>query len=195
MTLNEIRTQIDKTDAQMKVLFLKRMQLSAQIAEIKASSGDSVYKPERERQLIEQLTADLDGEMKMVYSEYIRRILELSRTCQYRIIAQKAEASEGAEAAGCAREDSRGEDGILAVFTDPGNGSVLMKALTIISHHGFKAEELTEEKVGHNGQQLCTGQARVWKIRIRTDSQAGTRADRNALLRQLACEAGCAFPC
>ena len=181
MTLDEIRRQIDETDTKMKELFLHRMQLSGQIARIKAKSGDDVYKPDREQQLIERLTAGLDPEAKEAYSEFLRRILELSRTSQYKIIAGQEATDdcqgEGQEAGESGQNADTGES-ICLSLTDPGDGSMILRALTIVRHHGFKTETIEKDK----GR---------WKISITPGEDKKTQAEKNALIRHLQCEAGC----
>ena len=86
MTLAEVRTEIDRVDAGIKELFKERMMLAGKIAEVKAETGDSVYKPEREAEVIQQLTADVDDDIKQEYTALLRRIMELSREYQYRKI-------------------------------------------------------------------------------------------------------------
>lgn len=67
MTLDEIRVEIDAVDAQMKILFLKRMECSRHVAEIKAVTGSDVFAPERERSIIEKQTKDVEE----VCDEYV----------------------------------------------------------------------------------------------------------------------------
>ena len=64
MTLEEARQDIDKIDNGLRELFLKRMKVSEAIAEIKAASGDEIYKPDREKIVIDRLTADVDEDVK-----------------------------------------------------------------------------------------------------------------------------------
>ena len=89
MTLEEAREKIDVIDKDLRELFLKRMAVSAEIAEIKAKTGDEIYKPEREAMLIEKLTADVDEEMKPMYISFIKKILSLSREYQYKVMKDK----------------------------------------------------------------------------------------------------------
>ena len=49
MTLDELRTRIDKVDDGLKKLFIERMAIAHDIALIKAENGDEIYKPDREK--------------------------------------------------------------------------------------------------------------------------------------------------
>ncbi len=83
MTLGEVRTEIDQVDGQIKELFARRMRLADNVAEIKAQTGDSILKPDREEVIINSLTKDVDGTIVKEYTALIRRIMEISRKYQY----------------------------------------------------------------------------------------------------------------
>ena len=89
MELTEIRNEIDKIDDELKVLYFRRMNLSKEVAKYKAATENgriaSVYKPDRERQIIERLNADIEGEdevLKEDYIMFIKRVLQNSRNYQ-----------------------------------------------------------------------------------------------------------------
>ena len=52
MSLDEIRHHIDGVDAQMKKLFLERMDCARQVAEEKAKTGGDVFVPSREEAIL-----------------------------------------------------------------------------------------------------------------------------------------------
>ena len=85
MTLDEIRVEIDAVDAQMKILFLKRMECSRHVAEIKAVTGSDVFAPERERSIIEKQTKDVE-EVCDEYVAFLRHLMSASRRFQYGIL-------------------------------------------------------------------------------------------------------------
>lgn len=88
MMLNDLRTEIDKIDLQMKDFFKQRMMVAEKVAEFKAKTGDKILKPEREQQVIQKLTKDIDKEIKLEYSSFIKKVMEVSRTYQYKKILQ-----------------------------------------------------------------------------------------------------------
>ncbi|WP_027398317.1 bifunctional chorismate mutase/prephenate dehydratase [Anaerovorax odorimutans] len=84
MMLDDVRKEINDLDLKLKDLFLKRMEVSGKVAEIKSKNGDKILKPEREIQIIENLTKDMEEEYKLEYLFFIKNIIEVSRTYQYR---------------------------------------------------------------------------------------------------------------
>ena len=89
MTLEEARQDIDKIDNGLRELFLKRMKVSEAIAEIKAASGDEIYQPDREKIVIDRLTADVDEDVKDEYTQFVKKIMEISRNYQFKKISEK----------------------------------------------------------------------------------------------------------
>lgn len=86
MDLSEVRVDIDVIDKQMRELFIKRMSLAKEVAEIKGRTNDDVYKPDRERQMIGELSGDVPEVIKEEYIEYLTNLLKLSRRYQYRLL-------------------------------------------------------------------------------------------------------------
>lgn len=83
MALEEVRINIDRVDSQIKALFQERMELADQVAQVKAETGDTILKPERENQIIEKLSKDVEGDIRKEYIALIKRIMEVSRKYQY----------------------------------------------------------------------------------------------------------------
>ena len=88
MNLIEARHEIDKIDHELKELFKKRMAVSKEIAMIKAETGDSIYKPDREKEVIQKLTADISPDLREEYTVFIKKILEISRDYQLKKIKE-----------------------------------------------------------------------------------------------------------
>lgn len=84
MTLDQLRAKIDEIDLQIKDLFLERMKTAEAIAESKSRTGDKILKPEREEEVIRNLTRDMSEEMKLSYASFLKKVMEVSRTFQYR---------------------------------------------------------------------------------------------------------------
>ncbi|WP_266366566.1 prephenate dehydratase [Tellurirhabdus rosea] len=61
MTLESLRTQIDAIDDELLQLLNKRMELVRHVGEVKKSSNSIIYRPERERQILERLNAQNQG--------------------------------------------------------------------------------------------------------------------------------------
>ncbi len=81
MEMTEIREKIDRIDDQFLKLFLDRMELSRQIAEVKARDGLPILNKERERQILRDV-ADKSGEYELYSHRLFSTVLELSRTFQ-----------------------------------------------------------------------------------------------------------------
>ncbi len=62
-TLDECRIAIDTIDNEMLTLLNKRMQVVERVGEIKQDTGGAIYRPEREKAIIERLSK-LNGEQK-----------------------------------------------------------------------------------------------------------------------------------
>ena len=96
MELSEIRVEIDKIDDELKALYFKRMELSKEVAKIKSGKDtgkkDDVYKPDREKQIIDRLTSDLVGDKEVLKEDYIlfiQRILENSKNYQRKLLSEE----------------------------------------------------------------------------------------------------------
>ncbi|SFE48407.1 prephenate dehydratase [Spirosoma endophyticum] len=61
MTLESLRNDIDSLDDQLLILLNKRMELVRQVGELKRSTNTVIYRPEREMQILDRLTAQNAG--------------------------------------------------------------------------------------------------------------------------------------
>ena len=77
MDLKEVRVEIDKVDNEIKRLFEKRMILADNVARVKAETGDSIFKPEREVEIINKLTKDIEPHIEKEYTAFIKKIMEV----------------------------------------------------------------------------------------------------------------------
>ena len=81
MELNELRTQIDEIDSKLLDLFLRRMDLSKNIAEVKARDGLPILNKEREREILRRVS-ERSGEYELYTHRLFSTVFELSRTYQ-----------------------------------------------------------------------------------------------------------------
>ena len=65
MNIEELRTKIDKIDSDILNLLNERMDIVHEIGLIKSASNESVYRPEREKEIIERLSRLSDGKLKV----------------------------------------------------------------------------------------------------------------------------------
>lgn len=91
MTLDEIRVEIDRIDQEIKPLVLERMEYSKLVAEAKKDTGADVYVAERESQIIEKRTNDMEGERKEEYAAILKYLMSVSRRYQYGIMEEMQE--------------------------------------------------------------------------------------------------------
>ena len=88
MTLPEIRKEIDALDEQMKALFLKRMELAAQVAAVKAETGDPICVPEREQEILSRRCQDVDPRFVSAYRDFLQNLMKLSREYQASLLGR-----------------------------------------------------------------------------------------------------------
>lgn len=88
MSLDEIRHHIDGVDAQMKKLFLERMDCARQVAEEKAKTGGDVFVPSREEAILAARTEDVDPACQAEYAWFLRLLMSISRRYQYGLLPE-----------------------------------------------------------------------------------------------------------
>ncbi len=81
MELSEIRGKIDKIDDELLKLFLERMGLSREVAEVKAREGLPILNKAREREIL-RWAQENSGEFDLYSHRLFSTIFELSRTYQ-----------------------------------------------------------------------------------------------------------------
>lgn len=86
MDLNDLRNEIDQIDDELVALFVRRMAVSAQVAEYKKVNNLPIFVPAREEEKLadvaEKAGVDMAEYAKKLYGE----IFELSRSYQQRLI-------------------------------------------------------------------------------------------------------------
>lgn len=81
MKLDDVREKINSIDSAMKELFDNRMECSSEVAKVKLSAQDDVFKPDREKDICRRFDRDSD------YQMFIKKVMQLSRKHQYSIFA------------------------------------------------------------------------------------------------------------
>ena len=85
MELTELRDRINEVDEALLPLFLERMQLSEQIAEVKRGRGLPIYNAQREREILSRVSkeaGEMDDYARLLYSY----LFSLSRSRQAQLI-------------------------------------------------------------------------------------------------------------
>ncbi|RXJ92347.1 chorismate mutase [Malaciobacter molluscorum] len=81
--LKNLRDQLDKIDNDLLELINKRMDIVYQVGVVKAHSGGSIYRPEREKQIIERLTKMNEGRLnKSAIEALFLEIFAISRNIE-----------------------------------------------------------------------------------------------------------------
>ena len=88
MELSELRGEIDRVDAALVPLFLRRMDLSRQIAAVKAAQGLPIRVPAREAEVLDRVSAAAPEALKPSVRALYAEILRLSRDYQAAVSAE-----------------------------------------------------------------------------------------------------------
>ena len=84
--LNEAREIINRVDAQMAELFVQRMKAAEMVFEHKKEYGLPIFDAAREEAVIEKNSAFVEDEVyKGYYIEYIKHLMDVSKSYQYRL--------------------------------------------------------------------------------------------------------------
>ena len=84
--LDEARDIINRVDSQMAELFVERMKAAEMVFEHKKEFGLPIFDPEREKTVIQKNSALIDDNViKGYYIDYIKNLMSVSRSYQYRM--------------------------------------------------------------------------------------------------------------
>ena len=82
MELNELRNEINQIDDELLKLFLRRMEVTDQVADYKREHGLPIYQPQREREVLKKV-AEQAGDEKSAYARVLfSMLMELSKSSQ-----------------------------------------------------------------------------------------------------------------
>ena len=144
MTLAEIRKEIDRIDPQIKALFLQRMEAAKHVAEVKYAAGDEIYKADREAEILARLSEDVAPELKIEYTAFVRKMMEVARKYEYGLIYEW----DPDVVLPILGDVTESHDGYVKMeLTRPNQLNGLSAILTMIGDYGFhmKAIEVLEE--------------------------------------------------
>ncbi len=89
MDLQQLRTQIDKIDAQIVELYEQRMDISRQVAEYKIETGKKVFDKQREQEKLEKVKSMTHNDFNSHgIEELFEQIMSMSRKLQYQLLAE-----------------------------------------------------------------------------------------------------------
>ncbi len=93
MDIKDLRNNIDRIDGELTKLFKERMETAAEIAKYKNENNMPVFNKEREREVLNSVTAGMPDELQGYTKTLYETIFNLSRSYQKRIINPKSSLS------------------------------------------------------------------------------------------------------
>ncbi len=91
MTIDELRTEIDRLDAQLLRIFNQRAALALQIGELKKVAGLPVFDPAREKNIFRRMKEDNPGPLdEQAIVRLFERVIDESRRLE-RIMTERCE--------------------------------------------------------------------------------------------------------
>ena len=94
MRIEDLRQQIDQTDAELLRLFQERMEISAKIAAWKKENDVPVLDKARERKKLQAVADAVPGELRDDARLFMSTLMGLSRSCQHRLNGESSLLSE-----------------------------------------------------------------------------------------------------
>lgn len=89
MTIDELRTEIDRIDAQLLKIFNQRAALALQIGELKKEVGLPVFDPAREKKIFQRMKEDNPGPLdEQAIVRLFERVIDESRRLE-RIMTER----------------------------------------------------------------------------------------------------------
>ena len=89
MTLQALRTEIDRIDDELCALFERRMDVCRQVAEFKKANNLTVLSTSREQDIVSRLTEGKSDKLAGYIKDLYGGIFGLSRSYQNDILAEK----------------------------------------------------------------------------------------------------------
>ena len=98
-TLEDMRNEIDEIDEGIVKLFVRRMETSREVAAAKCETGQPVYDPARERDILRKVAGEvgpgLENEARLLFTT----LFSMSRGCQRSVLAGKSDFMRSLETA------------------------------------------------------------------------------------------------
>ncbi len=82
LNLEEIRKEISEINDEMLTLFVKRMELSAQVAAYKKANGLPTLDRKREEAILQKVADNTSDEFRQYALEFFRNIMDLGKQYQ-----------------------------------------------------------------------------------------------------------------
>lgn len=92
--LAQVRQQIDRLDSQLAELLEQRLAISREVAACKLAQGLPVYHPQREEQVIRQVTQKVKPEYSEAVEAIYHCIMDQSKRLQQKLMAGEADTED-----------------------------------------------------------------------------------------------------
>lgn len=80
--LNLLRKKIDDIDDELIALFLKRLDISKEIGELKKENNMKIYDSKREEEIIGMSLKNIDDNQKKYVEKFLRTLMDISKEVQ-----------------------------------------------------------------------------------------------------------------
>lgn len=84
--LKECREILNAIDPMIKELFIKRMEVVKEVALYKKANNMAIFDAQREKEMIDRLTKEVDDELRPYYLAFLENMLEISKEYQKELI-------------------------------------------------------------------------------------------------------------
>lgn len=84
--LKECREILNAIDPLIKELFIKRMEVVKEVALYKKANNMAIFDAQREKEMKERLTKEVDDELRPYYLAFLESMLEISKEYQKELI-------------------------------------------------------------------------------------------------------------
>lgn len=82
LNLEEIRKEISAINDEMLALFVRRMELSAQVAQYKIANGLPTLDRKREEAILQKVADNTDEEFRQYALKFFREVMDISKEYQ-----------------------------------------------------------------------------------------------------------------
>lgn len=169
--LEDIRTEIDTIDAQVRELIMRRMDCSAQVAAAKLAAGSTeVFRPDREASMLEHHGALVPQERRAGYQAALRRVVEASRSYQYGIMyAQLGDAATCGQLPGAELLEERGRF-VELQLSCLGTAASLATLLGMVAEHGVGLAGIEQLSAGEGAAEGAGEGAVRYRLTLAADA-------------------------
>ncbi|MGN1360675.1 MAG: chorismate mutase [Eggerthellaceae bacterium] len=144
MSLEEVRSCIDRIDSQVKDLLMERLDCSVQVVRAKQQQGSTqIFRPDREVQVLQRLGQGVPQDRLAPYLGVVRKVMETSRVYQYGILLED-DPDLFSQVAGC-QLCSGSTSRVTVRATLPDRCGALWDVMSVMGDYGVEPERMVQE--------------------------------------------------